>query len=61
MSKYQNIDADPSIAREKLVAEAAYYLAERRSFAGGDPEQDWYEAEAEINRQLDEEDEEKGR
>jgi hypothetical protein len=35
--------------RRRLIAEAAYYLAERRGFQGGSPEQDWLEAEARID------------
>lgn len=31
-----------------LVATAAYLRAEARGFAGGSPEQDWFEAEAEL-------------
>lgn len=38
--------------RQAMVAEAAYYLAERRGFVGGDPERDWREAEAEIDALL---------
>lgn len=33
---------------ERRVAEAAYFLAERRGFKGGSPEQDWFEAEREL-------------
>lgn len=40
--------------RERMIAEAAYYRAEHRGFQGGDPQQDWLEAEAEINRLLSE-------
>jgi len=36
-------------SRHELVAEAAYYKAERRGFVGGDADQDWYEAEAEVD------------
>ncbi len=39
--------------RRKLVAEAAYYRAERRGFAPGGELQDWLDAEAEIGRLLD--------
>ena len=39
--------------RRKLVAQAAYYRAERRGFAPGGEVQDWLEAEAEIGRLLD--------
>lgn len=35
--------------RYRAIAEAAYYKAERRGFQGGDPAQDWREAEAEID------------
>lgn len=38
--------------RQQMIAEAAYFLAERRGFNGGDPGQDWLEAEAEIERRL---------
>lgn len=45
--------------RERMITEAAYYLAEHRSFEGGDPEQDWYEAEDEVDRLLEEQEEAK--
>ena len=38
--------------RQRLIAETAYLKAEQRGFQGGDPEQDWKEAEAEIDRLL---------
>ena len=38
--------------RIQLIAAAAYFRAERRGFAGGSPEQDWLEAEAEVDRTL---------
>lgn len=53
--------ADPRIAspvrvtpeqRYHMIAEAAYFRAQRRGFSGGDPAQDWLEAEAEIDRIL---------
>ena len=47
--------------REQYIAEAAYYLAEHRSFEGGDPEQDWFEAEDQIDLILAEQDEAKAR
>lgn len=37
-----------------MVAEAAYYRAQQRGFRGGSPEQDWFEAEEEIRRSLEE-------
>ena len=44
--------------RQQMIAEAAYFRAERRGFNGGDTVRDWYEAEAEVEarlRQLEEE------
>jgi len=38
--------------RECMIAEAAYYRAEHRGFQSGDPQQDWLEAEAEIDQML---------
>jgi hypothetical protein len=38
--------------RYRMIAEAAYLRAERRGFAEGSPEQDWLEAEAEVDRRL---------
>lgn len=36
----------------EMVAEAAYYRAEARGFEAGSPEDDWYEAEAELRERL---------
>ena len=36
--------------RHQMIAEAAYRRAQKRSFVGGNPEDDWYEAEAEIGQ-----------
>jgi phosphatidylserine/phosphatidylglycerophosphate/cardiolipin synthase-like enzyme len=38
--------------RQQMIAEAAYFRAERRGFNGGDTVRDWYEAEAEIDAEL---------
>lgn len=40
--------------RHNLIAELAYYRAERRNFTGGAAEQyaDWIEAEKELNGRL---------
>lgn len=35
-----------------MIAEAAYYRALRRGFNGGDPVDDWLDAEQEIDRAL---------
>ncbi|MFU8857077.1 MAG: DUF2934 domain-containing protein [Deferrisomatales bacterium] len=34
---------------EALIRQAAYVRAESRGFVGGSPEQDWLEAEAEVD------------
>jgi len=44
-----------SVSREErhaLICNAAYYLAERRGFANGDPSQDWLLAEKEVDQLL---------
>ncbi len=38
--------------RQRLIAQAAYFRAERRGFTGGSPDRDWLEAEAEIDAML---------
>lgn len=38
--------------RHRVVAEAAYFIAERRGFAGGSSIGDWLQAEADIDRML---------
>jgi hypothetical protein len=38
--------------RHQMIAEAAYYRAQQRGFSGGDPLQDWIEAEAEVATRL---------
>lgn len=38
--------------RERFVAQAAYYRAEKRGFAPGYELQDWVEAEAEVLRLI---------
>lgn len=38
--------------REKFVAQAAYFRAEKRGFAPGYELQDWIEAEAEVLRLI---------
>lgn len=38
--------------REHMIAEAAYYRALNRGFNGGDPNEDWYAAEREIDDRL---------
>lgn len=38
--------------RNCMIAEAAYYIAERRGFAEGAPLEDWFVAEAQIDAML---------
>lgn len=38
--------------RQRMIRDAAYYRAERRGFMGGDPHQDWVDAEYEIDQML---------
>ena len=38
--------------RYQMIAEAAYFIAEKRGFVGGDIAQDWIDAETEINSLL---------
>ncbi len=38
--------------RLRMIREAAYFRAMKRGFQGGSPEQDWLEAEAEIEQRL---------
>jgi hypothetical protein len=46
---YASIDPD---VRRQLVAAEAYFLAERRGFAGGHELEDWVAAEAAIDERL---------
>ena len=45
---------NPSVSsaeeRTRMIAEAAYYRALQRGFQGGDPVDDWLEAERELTR-----------
>jgi len=38
--------------RRRMVAEAAYLIAQRRGFVGGLELEDWLAAEAEVNARL---------
>ncbi|MBK9084571.1 MAG: DUF2934 domain-containing protein [Sterolibacteriaceae bacterium] len=42
----------PDDMRAQWIAEAAYFIAERRGFTPGSPDDDWKEAEALIERML---------
>lgn len=47
--KPQNTEV-PTVQRHAWIAEAAYYLAERRGFQGGNPTDDWLQAERVFNQ-----------
>jgi hypothetical protein len=38
--------------RWKMISEAAYYIAEKRDFQNSNPEEDWLQAEAQIDTIL---------
>jgi phosphoenolpyruvate-protein kinase (PTS system EI component) len=42
--------------RLQMIAEAAYFRAERRGFGAGDLDRDWLEAEAEVDARLEQHD-----
>lgn len=44
--------APTSDQKHRMIAEAAYFRAEKRGFAGGDPVDDWFTAEVEIEESL---------
>ncbi|MCF8200246.1 MAG: DUF2934 domain-containing protein [Sulfuritalea sp.] len=43
--------ASSNCSREQLIAEAAYFRAEKRGFAPGDEVSDWLQAEVEVESQ----------
>lgn len=51
----QVIVSQKALDRQKMIATAAYYRAEKRGFksAAIDAEKDWLEAEMEIDNELD--------
>lgn len=47
-------DTDDFEERQQRIAEAAYFRAERRGFTPGREQDDWLEAEIEINAEPEE-------
>lgn len=46
---------NPSVTAEeryRMIAEAAYFLAEKRGFTGGDMAEDWRQADAQVDQML---------
>jgi aspartate oxidase len=48
----ENITQRQTAQREQMIADAAYFRAERRGFHPMNDLADWFEAEAEIDRHL---------
>lgn len=46
--KLASTSGSEACPREKMIAEAAYFRAEKRGFAPGNELADWFQAEAEI-------------
>lgn len=44
-------EVDPEL-RHEMIATAAYFIAEQRGFVPGHEAQDWYAAEAAIDKEL---------
>jgi len=44
----KSLPAIPPLERHLRIAQAAYYIAERRGFAPGNELEDWLQAEAEV-------------
>lgn len=49
-ARHTSVGSD-SARRDRMIATAAYYRAERRGFAPGAELEDWLAAEAEIDRE----------
>jgi hypothetical protein len=45
------LEVDPQL-RHEMIATAAYFLAEQRGFAPGHERDDWYRAQAAIDKEL---------
>jgi len=54
MADWTSLEAIPISPeqRQHMIRDAAYFRAERRGFAHGDPVQDWVEAEADVDRMF---------
>lgn len=50
--KASSVGAVTPEQRYRMICDAAFYRAERRGFIGGNVEQDWIDAEMEIDQQL---------
>jgi hypothetical protein len=52
MTSAQKMQEPNEAKRRRMIADAAYFRAERRGFSGGDPVADWLAAEAEVDARL---------
>lgn len=50
--KTQKSEIDMSAERQRMISEAAYFLAEQRGFGSGDELNDWLQAESQVNSRL---------
>ena len=46
------VDPRPAKPRQALIAEVAYFRAQRRGFEPGHELEDWFAAEAEVERRV---------
>jgi hypothetical protein len=51
-SRFESKSSNGDIPREQMIAQAAYFSAERRGFAPGNDVADWLMAEADVARQA---------
>ena len=55
VKKNTKTDVTPTLSAEERyqkICEKAYYIAEKRGFKGGNPENDWLEAESQIDTEY---------
>jgi len=52
VTRAARVAAPSGEARLRMIREAAYFIAQRRGFAGGDAQSDWLEAERQIDAQF---------
>lgn len=51
--KIESSSGESDCPREQMIAEAAYFHAERRGFTPDNDMADWLQAEADVNGQLE--------
>jgi hypothetical protein len=43
-----NSSSNKFLDRQQMISDAAYFIAEKRNFVEGDPNEDWFSAEVQI-------------